>query len=118
MTHSTSGNTIVPLIHRIRPLSTLFLVIIAFGVTLAQQPDRKIGKIEVEGLEKLTADQVVATTGLKIGAIFSIPELDAAGQKLFDSGLFAKVAYRTSTKANLVTIVFQVEESKGGNSRV
>jgi outer membrane protein assembly factor BamA len=32
--------------------------------------------------------------------------------------LFAKVAYRTSTKANLVTIVFQVEESKGGSSRV
>lgn len=108
----------VPLIHRILPLSTVFVVIIAFGVTLAQQPNRKIGRIEVEGLEKLTADEVIATTGLKTGAEFSIPELDAAGQKLFDSGLFAKVGYRTSTKANLVTIVFQVEESKSGGSRV
>jgi outer membrane protein assembly factor BamA len=106
------------LIHRLIPLSTVFVVIIAGAVTLAQQPNRRIGKIEVEGLEKLTADEVIATTGLKTGAEFLIPKLDAAGQKLADSGLFAKVGYRTSTKGNLVTIVFQVEESKSGKSPV
>jgi len=78
----------------------------------------RIGKIEVEGLERLSADEVVATSGLKTGASFSVENLDAAGQRLVDSGLFAKVGYRTNTKGNLVTIVFLVEESKSSKSPV
>ncbi len=101
---------------RIALCSVLFLIIAA--TVAAAQPARTIAKIEVEGLRQLSLDEVVATSGLKIGSPFSIDGLDAAGQKLVDSGLFAKVGYRTTTKGNQITIIFQVEENKGGQSRV
>jgi outer membrane protein assembly factor BamA len=118
MTHKTSSHAAVPIVSRIISVLSVFLVIISFAVALSQQPSRKIAKIEIEGLARLSADEVIATSGLKTGAPFSLEELDAAGQRLVDSGLFAKVGYRTSTKGSLMTVVFQVEEAKGGQSPV
>src|SRR6266576_2891436 len=118
MSHKTSSNAVDSVASRKIPLFSIFFIIIAFAVALAQQPSRKIAKIEIEGLARLSADEVIATSGLKTGVPFSLEELDAAGQRLVDSGLFAKVGYRTSTKGNLMTVVFQVEEAKGGQSPV
>src|ERR1700730_9316338 len=118
MSDKISSNAVGPVVSRIIPLFSILLVIISFAVALAQQPGRKIAKIEIEGLARLSADEVIATTGLKTGAAFSVGDLAAAGQKLADSGLFAKVGSRTSTKDNLVTIVFQVEEAKSNQSPV
>jgi len=103
---------------RVVPLSSVFLTIIAVNVALAQQPVRRVTRIEVEGLEHLTADEVIATSGLKIGGALSVAELDDAGQKLVDSGLFTRVAYRTTSKGNQVTVIFQVKERGGGQSPV
>lgn len=103
---------------RVVPISSVFLTIIAVNVALAQQPVRRVTKIEVEGLEHLSADEVIATSGLKTGGALSVAELDDAGQKLVDSGLFTKVAYRTTSKGNQVTVTFQVKERGGGQSPV
>ncbi len=103
---------------RVVPISSVFLTIIAVNVVLAQQPVRRVTKIEVEGLEHLSADEVIATSGLKTGGALSVAELDDAGQKLVDSGLFTKVAYRTTSKGNQVTVIFQVKERGGGQSPV
>ncbi len=108
----------VPIANRIIPPFSGFLIIIAAAVALAQAPGRTIARIEFEGLQRLSAGEAVTTSGLQIGAPFSIASLDAAGQKLVDSGLFAKVGYRTTTKGSQVTIVFQVVESRGGSSPV
>jgi outer membrane protein insertion porin family len=107
-----------PIANRIIPLFSAFLIIIAAVVAPAQVAGRKIARIEIAGLQRLSADEVVATSGLKTGEPFSVGQLDAAAQKLVDSGLFTKVGYRTTTKGTQVTIVFQVVESKGGSSRV
>ena len=103
---------------RVVPLFSFSLIIIAVTVALAQQPGRRVAKIEVEGLERLSADEVIATSGLKIGMPLSVAELDAAGQRLVDSGLFTKVGYRTTSKGNQVTVIFQIQETKGGASPV
>lgn len=103
---------------RVVPISSVFLTIIAVNVALAQQPVRRVTKIEVEGLEHLSADEVIATSGLKTGGALSVADLDDAGQKLVDSGLFTKVAYRTTSKGNQVTVTFQVKERGGGQSPV
>ena len=87
-------------------------------VALAQQSARKVAKIEVEGLERLSADEVIATSGLKVGAVFSVKDIDVAAQRLMDSGLFAKVNYRTTGRGNQVTVIFQVKEIGGGQSPV
>jgi outer membrane protein assembly factor BamA len=103
---------------RVVPISSVFLTIIAVNIALAQQPVRRVTKIEVDGLEHLSADEVIATSGLKTGGALSVAELDDAGQKLVDSGLFTKVAYRTTSKGNQVTVIFQVKERGGGQSPV
>jgi outer membrane protein assembly factor BamA len=107
-----------PIANRIIPLFCAFLLIIAAVVVSAQVAGRKIARIEVGGLKQLSADEVITTSGLRTGAPFSVASLDAGAQKLVDSGLFSKVGYRTTTKGNLVTIVFQVVESRGGSATV
>jgi outer membrane protein assembly factor BamA len=94
------------------------LLIIAFAITVAQQPPRKILKINFVGLSRLTPSEVLTTTGLQVGDPFSVEAVDAAAQRLAESGLFTKVRYSTVTTRNLVTIVFTLEETKGGQSPV
>ncbi len=105
------------LLNLVSSLSVLILIITA-SVAVAQQPARKVSTIQVEGLERLKADEVIATSGLKPGTAFSESETDAAAQRLIDSGLFGKVGYRTRSNGAQVTVIFHVEERKGGQSPV
>lgn len=82
------------------------------------QSARKIAAIEIEGLQALTTETVVATSGLKIGDAFSVEATDAAAERLVNSGLFKKVAYRTRSAGANVTITFQLDEVKGQSSPV
>src|SRR5262249_50951027 len=74
--------------------------------------------IEFEGLNRLSAEEMIATTGLKVGDPFSLAALDAAAQRLIDSGMFKNVAYQTRPNKDQITITFKVEEAKGASSRV
>ena len=87
-------------------------------VPLAAQQNFKIAKIEFEGLKTISAEEMIATTGLKVGDTFSLPALDEAAQRLMDSGRFKNVGYRTRPNKNQITITFQVEEAKVTSSRV
>jgi outer membrane protein assembly factor BamA len=100
-----------------RNLSTICLSILVTTTTFAQV-GQKVAKIDIEGLQTLTAETVIATSGLKMGEPFSVDALDAAAQRLVDSGLFKKVGYRTRNAGANVTITFQVEEIKGQSSPV
>lgn len=100
-----------------RILSTICVSILVTTAIFAQT-GRKIAGIETEGLQTLTTEMVIATSGLKIGETFSVDALDAAAQRLVDSGLFKKVAYRTRNVGANVTITFQLEELKGQLSPV
>jgi outer membrane protein assembly factor BamA len=86
---------------------------ISFG-----QATRKIARIETEGLQALTRENVIAMTELKIGDPFSLGAVDTAAQRLIDSGLFKNVGYRTRTTGAAVTITFQLEEIKTNSSPV
>ncbi|HKU72564.1 MAG TPA: POTRA domain-containing protein [Pyrinomonadaceae bacterium] len=100
-----------------RILSTISVIVLATTAIFAQT-GQKIARIEAEGLQTLTTETVIATSGLKIGDAFS-PELtDAAAERLVNSGLFKKVGYRTRYVGTEVTITFQLEELKGQTSPV
>lgn len=100
-----------------RFLSALCLSILVTTATFAQA-GRKIAAIETEGLQTLTTETVIATSGLKVGETFSVGATDAAAERLVSSGLFKKVGYRTRTAGANVTITFQLEELKGQSSPV
>jgi len=102
---------------KLRPLFVSLLLVLSAWPGAAQQ-NFKIEKIEFEGLKRLPADEMIATTGLKVGDTFSLAALDAAAQRLVDSGMFKNVAYRTRPNKDQITITFQVEETRGGSSRV
>src|ERR1044072_3866228 len=101
----------------IRILSTICVSLLLTTAVFAQT-ESKIAKIETEGLQALTTETVIATSGLKTGENFSVEALDAAAERLLSSGLFKKVGYRTRKVASDVTITFQLEEAKGQLSPV
>ena len=103
--------------NRVRTPLTICVIILATTGIFAQTV-RKISKIETEGLKALTAETVIATSGLKIGETFSVEATDAAAERLVNSGLFKTVAYRTRNVGGNVTITFQLEEVKGQTSPV
>jgi len=100
-----------------RILSAIFVSILVTTAGLAQT-GQKIARIDTEGLQALTTETVIATSGLKVGEPFSVETTDAAAERLVNSGLFKKVAYRTRNAGGNVTITFQLEELKGQTSPV
>ncbi|HKO98512.1 MAG TPA: POTRA domain-containing protein [Pyrinomonadaceae bacterium] len=93
-------------------------ILLALSAFTSAQDVRVIGRIEFEGLNQIALNETLATTGLKVDQPFKVDEVDAAAQRLLDSGLFSRVGYRTRSTGNKVTITFQVEEMKGGDAPV
>lgn len=82
-------------------------------------PDQaKLAKIEFVGLKRLPPDRLIKASGLEIGQMVNLDALDAAAQRLMDSGLVQKLSYRFQVKADQGTVIFQVEEGRGGESEV
>src|SRR5678815_391664 len=88
---------------RVRILSTICVSILITTAVCAQSA-QKIAKIETEGLQTLTNETVIATSGLKVGETFSVEATDAAAERLLSSGLFKRVGYRTRNAGANVTI--------------
>ena len=107
----------IPNIPMTKILSTICVSILV-TIAVFAQAGRKIAAIETEGLQSLTTETVIATSGLKVGDAFSVEATDAAAERLLSSGLFKNVGYRTRTAGNNVTITFQLEEIKGQSSPV
>lgn len=80
---------------------------------LAQHP---VMEIKVAGNARLAAAAVIAASGLRKGQTATRAELDAAAQKLADTGFFASVSYRYDPKTvGSVTgyaLTFQVSEQE------
>ena len=102
----------------VKLLASLPALMLAFSLQTATPQTFKIAKIEFEGLNRLNPDEIMSTTDLKVGQQFELSALDAAAQRLVDSGFFKNVAYRTRPNRDQMTITFVVEEAKVGSSRV
>jgi outer membrane protein insertion porin family len=79
---------------------------------LAQHP---VVEIKVAGNQRLAAAAVIAASGLRVGRMATHADLDAAAQKLADTGFFASVSYRYDPKpapggGTGYALTFQVSE--------
>jgi outer membrane protein assembly factor BamA len=96
-------------------LHTLFLLLLPAGIVAsAQTPDAAtspLREIHAVGEKLLTEAQVLAITGLTPGTQIGKGDLQAAADKLVQSGLFAKVSYNFQTKLAGVLVTYHVEES-------
>src|SRR5262245_51197873 len=96
-------------------IGSLALIMLAIGAAMTalaqQQPSPRLVKLEFEGIQRLTKDQLTKASGLESGQPVDVEALDAAAQRLLDSGLVRKLSYRLRTNANQATVIFEIEEA-------
>jgi outer membrane protein assembly factor BamA len=68
-------------------------------------------EIRAEGLKSISEPQVAAVSSLQIGAQVGKDDLQAAADKLVQSGLFAKVNYNFQSRTDGLVLTFHVEEA-------
>jgi outer membrane protein assembly factor BamA len=68
-------------------------------------------EIRTEGLKTFPEAQAIALAQLEKGSQVGKPELQAAADRLLQTGLFAKVNYTFQTRADGLTVTFQLEEA-------
>lgn len=101
-------------------LTRLFIAVVGVAVfvsfpSLTQaQAQTTLRKIEILGLQRLSPDQVIQSTGLQLGQQIDAGMLDAVSDKLMKTGLFRTVSYRVRTAESESTVVFEVAENPPG----
>lgn len=79
--------------------------------TAAAAPSAKLAALTATGSAQFTSDQVLAETGLKVGATVTRADLQSAADKLSALGTFAKVGYRFSSGVEGVSVEYQVTDA-------
>ena len=109
----------VPRISFARIFLTLFLLetaIVLFSGAANPQTSAstviKIGTMHVEGAHVISAERVIAATGLKPGDRFDPDRLNVVMQKLGKSGAFADLTYTYLPQGAVVKIDFKVDEAR------
>jgi outer membrane protein insertion porin family len=92
----------------------LFLILTAAGPASAQSPvasGAPLREVHAEGGKILTEPQIVSLAGLQPGLQVGKDDLQAAADRLIQSGLFAKVNFNFLTRGGGVLVTYHVEES-------
>jgi len=82
---------------------------------LAQVPTAQtstLRRIDIVGHKQIPADEILALTGLTAGAAVTRDDLQAAADRLVQSGLFAHVKYNFQSKPEGVVLAFTLEEAQ------
>ena len=91
------------------PMAAGFAMLLASAAISAQERTT-LRKVEIHGLQGRSPDQVIATSGLKVGELIDASMIDAAVTRLMRSGWFQSVDYRVRTADSDTTVVFEVTE--------
>lgn len=71
-----------------------------------------LAKIEATNLQRYSLEQVIAESGLKIGQRVSLNDINAAAERLRQSGLFVKAGYSYRYVDDKMDLTFTTEEEK------
>jgi outer membrane protein insertion porin family len=74
-------------------------------------PAATLKAIRADGVKHLTADQVIALAGLSIGSAVGKQELQAAADRLVQTGLFSNVNYAFQSKDDGLYLTFKLAEA-------
>ena len=103
---------------RVRNASIAFLLTASFAISVPAQmapgapaATAALREIRAEGLKSISEPQVGAVSGLQIGAQVGKDDLQAAADKLVQSGLFARVKYNFQSRTDGLVLTFHVEEA-------
>ena len=85
----------------------------AFARQGPQQPFR-LERIEFKGLEKVKPEEALQKSGLAAGQSVTVDEVDAAANRLLESGVFRSLSYTVKGANDKVVLTFNVVEQTGG----
>src|SRR5271163_3043189 len=68
-------------------------------------------EVHSEGMKNISEAQIAVLSNLEIASQVARPDLQAAADRLVQTGLFAKVGYNFQTRQDGVVLTFRVEES-------
>src|ERR1700724_3215207 len=74
-------------------------------------PTATLKAIHADGVKHLTTDQVIAVAGLNIGVAVGKQELQAAADRLVQTGLFSNVNYAFQSKEDGLYLTFKLAEA-------
>lgn len=77
----------------------------------SDNPTETLKDIHVEGLKRLSEAQVIAISGLNTGSAVSKPELQAAADRLVQTGLFSNVRYAFKSREDGLYLTFDLVET-------
>ncbi len=95
--------------------ATFVLAALWASLGRADAAEWRLAGVEAEGLQSLTVERIVALSGLTVGQPVAETDLQAAAQRLIDSGFFRTITYRYRYQGENLTAIFVVEE---GETRV
>jgi outer membrane protein insertion porin family len=72
----------------------------------------KLEKIEFKGLEHVTETQALEKSGLQTGQSVSVDAVEAAADRLLESGLFSNLSYKLKGTTDKALLTFEVVEPK------
>jgi outer membrane protein assembly factor BamA len=96
------------------------MLLLAAGAGAQDPPPNakwRLATIAFEGLKSQSPDKIVAASGLKVGQTIDFEAVKAAAQRLSETGLFGKVAYRYRYSSTRIELTFTLEETTTGKKR-
>jgi outer membrane protein insertion porin family len=100
-------------VHR-RSVASIVVVACAAALSLAAvhaQLQMEVARIELVGAKRFSSADVAKLAGLTLGKTVTVTDLNAAAQRLADTGLFENVKYRYLLSGRRATVTFEIEES-------
>jgi outer membrane protein assembly factor BamA len=95
----------------------LFVILSAstFSFVASAQTVLHLSRVEFTGLNRYPQDQILANTGLQIGQVVDNAMLQAATERLADTGLFKTLTYFYRYVGDQAAVVFVTEEETDWN---
>jgi outer membrane protein assembly factor BamA len=99
--------------HSCAIISFILTLMLLSSSALGQQGTKslQLAKIEFEGLNRYSREQIIEASGLKIGQTVNETILDEAANRLMQTGFFKNMGYRVRAASDQATVTFQVEET-------
>jgi outer membrane protein assembly factor BamA len=96
------------------------ILLLAAGAAAQEPPPNakwRLTTIVFEGLKSQPPEKMIAASGLQVGQTIDFEMVKAAAQRLSQTGLFGKVAYRYRYSSTQIELTFELEEKTSGKKR-
>jgi outer membrane protein assembly factor BamA len=104
-----------------RLICSLCVLLLLAAAVAAQEPPpnakRRLTKVNFEGLKSQPPEKMIVASGLQVGQTIDFEAVKAAAQRLSQTGLFGKVAYRYLYSSTHIELTFELEERATGKKR-